>query len=174
MIDPLPLLTRPGLVFYGGFLGGAAGLALYCRLYKIPLLAAADCAVPGLAFGHAIGRVGCFFAGCCYGKEVGAGFPLAVTLAGATRHPVQLYEATGLVALGFATLFIRAKPPGRLIAFYAVGYAVLRLFTETLRGDGAERGYLIPEILSTSQAIAIAIVVAALALGYRLRQSAKR
>jgi phosphatidylglycerol:prolipoprotein diacylglycerol transferase len=166
------LLWQPGLVFYGGLVGGAVGAATYCRLYMISLTRFADCAVPGLALGHAFGRVGCFLAGCCYGKPVAASFPLAVVLAGVPRHPVQLYEAAGLVLLGLSLLMLPARPPGRLVTLYLIAYAVLRLFTEALRGDDDARGFVIPGLVSTSQALAIAVLLAALVVRYRLRRAA--
>jgi phosphatidylglycerol:prolipoprotein diacylglycerol transferase len=159
-------LAQPGLVFYGGLVGGVAGAATYCRLYNISLRRWADCAVPGLLLGHALGRVGCFFAGCCYGKPVAASFPLAVTLAGVPRHPVQLYEVAGLVLLMLLVLVLERRTSLPLITIYLVGYALLRLFTESLRGDDEARGFLFGNFLSTSQAIALAILLGAVVLSY--------
>jgi phosphatidylglycerol:prolipoprotein diacylglycerol transferase len=167
-----PAQLQPGLVFYGGLVGGLAGAATYCRLYMIPLDRFADCAVPGLALGHAIGRVGCFLAGCCYGRPVAARFPLAVVLAGVPRHPVQLYEAAGLTLLGLVLLTLPPRRPGQLLTLYLSGYAVLRLFTESLRGDDEARGFLIPGLVSTSQALALAVLLAVLVVRYRQRRAA--
>src|SRR5207245_2716245 len=160
-------LLQPGLVFYGGLVGGAAGAWAYCRLYKISLLRFADCAAPGLALGHALGRVGCFFAGCCYGRPVAPSFPLAIVRDGVPRHPVQLYEAAGLMLLGLVLSTSAPRPPGRLVTLYLIGYAVLRLFSEALRGDDEARGFVIGHVISTSQAIAIAILLGALVVRYR-------
>lgn len=155
------LLTQPGLVFYGGFLGGVAGAWAYCRAYDLRLLDVADAGAPGLAFGHAIGRIGCFLGGCCYGRPVAPSFPLAAHMAGAWRQPVQLYEAAGLVVLSLVLASLPSRRPGALFALYAGGYAVLRFALEWLRGDDLERGFLIPGVLSTSQAIALVVLGAA-------------
>jgi phosphatidylglycerol:prolipoprotein diacylglycerol transferase len=170
LADPA-LLFQPGLVFYGGLVGGAGAAALYCRAYKLSLPRAADVLAPGLAFGHALGRIGCLMGGCCYGRPVASGFPLAVELAGATRLPVQLYEATGLVVLGSVLLLLpRAltRHAGAVFACYLAGYALLRLCMEPLRGDDFERGFVVPGRLSTSQAIAALTFSAAVVLLYRL------
>jgi phosphatidylglycerol:prolipoprotein diacylglycerol transferase len=164
------LLLQPGLVFYGGLVGGAGAAAVYCRAYRLSLPRAADVVAPGLAFGHALGRVGCLLGGCCYGRPVAPSFPFAVELAGASRHPVQLYEAAGLVALGAALLVLPkalTRHAGAVFACYLAGYALLRLATEPLRGDDFERGFLAPG-LSTSQTVAILTGAAAMVLLYRL------
>jgi phosphatidylglycerol---prolipoprotein diacylglyceryl transferase len=161
------LFLHPGLVFYGGLGGGAVTIWLYCRKFGVSMARAGDAGTVGLALGHAIGRVGCLLAGCCYGRACAADFPLGVTLHGALRHPVQLYESAGLVAL--AGLLALVSPrlrerPGLLSAAYLGGYALLRLSTESFRGDDVERGFVGP--LSTSQAIAVAMLLASLVLFY--------
>jgi phosphatidylglycerol:prolipoprotein diacylglycerol transferase len=171
LANPAELL-QPGLVFYGGLAGGFAGAATYCRIYMIPLVGFADCAVPGLALGHALGRVGCFLAGCCYGRPAAARFPLAVLLAGVPRHPVQLYEAAGLLLLGLVLVTLPPRRPGQPLTLYLIGYAVLRLFTESLRGDDEARGFVIPGLVSTSQALALAVLLAVLVVRYRQRRAA--
>lgn len=167
--DPSLLLT-PGMVFYGGLVGGAAAAWAYCRAWRVPLLGAADAAAPGLALGHAIGRIGCLMGGCCYGRAVDERFPLAVHLAGAWRHPVQLYESAGLVVLALAcALAPRAleRRAGAVFGLYVGGYALLRLVVEHWRGDDSERGFVLPHLLSTSQAIALVLLAAAAWLLYR-------
>jgi phosphatidylglycerol:prolipoprotein diacylglycerol transferase len=164
------LLLQPGLVFYGGLVGGTVAAATYCRSYKISLTRAADAAAPGLALGQAIGRVGCFFGGCCYGRPAPPGFPLAVPLFGAWRYPVQLYEAAGLAVIAAATHVLPSplvRRPGAIFAVYLGAHALLRLGTEQLRGDDFERGFVVPGLVSTSQAIAAVMVVAAALLLYR-------
>jgi len=164
--DP-SLLARPGLVFYGGLGGGAFAAWRYCRAYRVRLVGAADAGAPGLALGHAFGRVGCFLGGCCYGRVVDARFPLAVQLAGAWRHPVQLYEAAGLVVLAAVTALLPRRRPGAIILSYVAGYALLRLVVEHWRGDDLERG-VVAGALSTSQIIALVVLAASGAVLYRL------
>ncbi len=168
LADP-SLLRYPGMVFYGGLVGGAAAAWGYCRAWRIPLARVADAGAPGLALGHAVGRVGCLMGGCCYGRVVDASFPLAVPVAGALRHPVQLYEAAGLVLLALACIAARRleRRPGAVFALYATGYALLRLVVEHWRGDDDERGFVIPALLSTSQAIALVVLGAGAVVLYR-------
>ncbi|MDB4971026.1 MAG: Prolipoprotein diacylglyceryl transferase [Myxococcales bacterium] len=166
--DP-SLLKTPGLVFYGGLIGGAVAAWSYCRAWKIPIARAADAGAPGLALGHAVGRIGCLMAGCCYGRPVVASFPLAVTLAGAPRHPTQLYEAAGLCVLAATTALLPARVTRRAGAAFLVylgGYAILRLVVEHWRGDDVERG-VVASLLSTSQLIALAMLLLTAALWYR-------
>lgn len=161
------LLLQPGLVFYGGLIGGAGAAALYCRIYSVPLPRVADAAAPGLAFGHALGRVGCLLGGCCYGRVVAPSFPFAVELAGATRHPVQLYEAAGLVVIAAVTTLLPRQHKGAIFTVYLGLYAVLRLATERFRGDDFERSSIVRGS-STSQLIAAVMLVAAVALVFHL------
>jgi phosphatidylglycerol:prolipoprotein diacylglycerol transferase len=168
--DP-SLLKQPGLVFYGGFVGGAGAALAYCRVYGVHLASVADAGAPGLALGHAVGRVGCLLGGCCYGREVSSTFPLAVQLDGAWRHPVQLYEAGALVVLAMCTLFTPAaltKRPGATFLIYLGGYALIRFVVEYFRGDDFERGFVVPGWLSTSQAIAALLLVGSAAVLYRV------
>jgi phosphatidylglycerol:prolipoprotein diacylglycerol transferase len=151
-----------GLVFYGGFLGAVAGSIWYMRRHKMQFFPYADALIPSVAIGHAIGRLGCFAAGCCWGGAcdphfaLGARFPpeslayqsqLAnhVIHSGALHtiaiHPTQLYESLGeLCIFLFLTAWrSRKRFNGELLALYLVLYAPLRATVETLRGD-EERG----------------------------------
>jgi len=170
------LLRTPGLVFYGGLAGGALAAWLYCRAYRVPLRAVADVAAPCLALAHAVGRLGCFMGGCCYGREVGPGFPGAVLLHGALRLPVQLYESAALLALALALLGLsrRLRPrPGALFLVYVGGYALLRFTTEWLRGDDLERGLVWPGVLSTSQVIAVLALIGSAVALWRARRPSR-
>lgn len=159
------LLQPPGLVWYGGAAGGALGFVLYSRAYGLNALLALDVTAPGLAFGHALGRVGCFTAGCCYGR-LGLDLPFAVwfpkeTLAppGIPLHPVQLYESVGLVSIGIVVSLVlwrgRRLRAGRVFAGYLGAYALLRFATEFFRHD--DRGIEVGP-LSPSQVIALWVI----------------
>jgi phosphatidylglycerol:prolipoprotein diacylglycerol transferase len=163
--DPSLMWREPGMVFYGGLLGGAAAGGLTAAVLRIPLTAAADLAAPAVPLGHALGRVGCFLSGCCYGRP-GAD-PIAQHVGG--RHPVQLYEAAGLVVLAGALLVLERRRPRPLAVAlaYVAGYAALRFGLELLRGD-AVRGFVAAG-LSTSQAMALATGAVALTLLVRGR-----
>ena len=132
---------RHGLVFYGGLVGSSLGTIIYCWKNKLPLWKISDVMAPSIALGHAFGRIGCLMTGCCYGNACTAPwavhFPLDHATKGAAVHPVQLYES----ALNFAFyallvfFFRRKKFDGQVFSIYLVGYAILRAFTETFRGD---------------------------------------
>lgn len=175
--SPLPALrSGGGLVFYGAVPGGVLAAWLGARMLGVPFVKAVDLTVPGIAAGHAIGRIGCFLGGCCFGVPYEG--PLAVTFTDplspaahppVPRHPVQLYESAGLVALGlvFALVPVGRTDGTRALA-YVASYGALRFAVEGLRGD-AIRGVWLGG-LSTSQAISIAgIAVAGALLLWRRR-----
>jgi phosphatidylglycerol:prolipoprotein diacylglycerol transferase len=158
------------MAFYGGLCGGAIAALAFIRRYRLPLDALADAAAPSLTLGHAVGRIGCLCAGCCYGGIV-RGWPglrfadprapaYALSHGVTPLHGVQLYEAGGLILLGAALLLLRrvASLRGRLFGVYLVGYGLLRFATEVWRGD-PQRGAVGP--LSTSQLLAVASVALA-------------
>ena len=107
------MLNEGGMAFHGGLLGGVTGALIACRAKKISLWRMLDLVSPYAALGHAIGRIGCFFNGCCYGKTVETG--LGVTFPGdsAARIPVQLYESTALIVLFLFSKSFRAKKLSR-------------------------------------------------------------
>lgn len=160
---------QPGVVFLGGLLGGIGATLAYGRAFGIPMLAVADAAAPGIALGHAFGRVGCLLGGCCYGCPLQGNPAFGVELAGAVRHPVQLYEAAALLLLvgGLLVWTPRLRRSGMPFAAYLIAYAVVRSLTEQFRGDNDARGFVIPGWLSTSQAISVGLLVAGLLLWRR-------
>ncbi len=174
---------RGGLVFYGGFLAAAATAVWYARRHGLRFFAVADLLAPPLALGHAIGRVGCFLAGCCFGRPssgpFGVRFPDGAiafqdmvsrgTLAQAADatpplHPTQLYEAAVELVLFVAlTRFApRKRFDGQVVSLWLLAYAPARFAIEALRGDPV-RGFVGP--LSIAQALSIAFVALGLA-GY--------
>jgi phosphatidylglycerol:prolipoprotein diacylglycerol transferase len=155
--DPKELfsLARSGGVFQGGLAFGTAYALWYFHRKKIPTWRTADLIGPALALGHGFGRIGCFSAGCCYGRECAA--PWAVTFhsqyasqltgikLGTPLHPVQLYESV-LNFLNFAVLFVvlkKKKFDGQVFALYILNYSVIRFFTEYFRGDHSDSVYFI-------------------------------
>jgi phosphatidylglycerol:prolipoprotein diacylglycerol transferase len=185
LADPLGFLRTAGLglVFYGGFIGAAGAGLWYARRYALPLAVLADLTAPALALGHALGRVGCFLGGCCFGRPTAASLGVMFlderTAAGALYrrvgplHPVQLYEAAGLFVIALV-LFLAERPltrhaQGLVFTAYLLLYAVLRLGTEQFRGDPVERGQLIPG-LATSEALALVMIALGVALLVRLRR----
>lgn len=132
-------LDRGGLVFYGGFAGASAALIIFARCKRERLWHLADFTVTALPLGHAIGRIGCFLNGCCYGTP--ADLPFAVQTHGAHRHPVQLYSAILNFAIYFTLLrtYPRQTRDGRVFAFYLMLYPAGRFIMEFLRGDARLR-----------------------------------
>lgn len=182
--NPRELLTlvRSGGVFYGGLIVAVLVALWYIRRVGLPLWTTCDVFAPGIALGHVVGRMGCFFAGCCYGTPadlpwaitftdpfagVNVGTPLNVPL-----HPTQLYEA-GAEAL-ILTVLLATEHRGRRFAgrtfwLYMLLYAVSRYVIEIFRGD--PRG--IVGIFSTSQFISVILApLAVVMLVYLSRRPA--
>ncbi len=151
-----------GLVFYGGFLGALAFSGWYMRRHQMRFLPYADVLAPTVAIGQALGRLGCFSAGCCWGEACDARYVFAARFppdslayqsqasnhliaAGAPTtlpiHPTQLYEALGCALLFLFLTWWRSRKRfnGELLALYLMAYAPLRALVETFRGD-EERG----------------------------------
>jgi phosphatidylglycerol:prolipoprotein diacylglycerol transferase len=166
-----------GLVFYGGVIFAIPVAVWYARRQGLLLWQTADIWAPSIAVGHAIGRLGCLCAGCCYGLPTdlpwGITFSHPETLAirGIPLHPTQLYESAAEF-LNFAILVMirrRKSFHGQLFWVYVMNYAVIRALVELFRGD-FERGFILPGI-SVSQGISAAMFVTAIAFLMRLRLS---
>ncbi len=171
LADPLEALRiwRGGLVFYGGFVAALLAALVWVKKKEHSFFRVADMFAPGLAAGHALGRVGCFFAGCCYGRS--CDLPWAVTFhhaeslapLGVALHPTQLYSV--LVNFGiFLVLWWGRKRvlfPGQLFWGYVLLYGLCRAGVEYFRGD--PRGATLWGVLSVSQALGLAM--AGLAIG---------
>lgn len=166
---PLRILNvrEGGLVFYGGWLGGMIALLLFARVRKEPLLPLADFTVSAIPLAHAVGRIGCFLNGCCYGRPTE--MPWGVYLEGAVRHPTQLYEV--MVNLGVYALIwlaIARKPrAGTILALYLVSYPLGRFVTEFFRGDPRVRFIG----LTLAQATSLAMMLAGIILWLYLRRT---
>jgi phosphatidylglycerol:prolipoprotein diacylglycerol transferase len=136
----------------------------------MPVLRTCDVFAPGLALGHAFGRVGCFAAGCCYGRETHVAWavtfrnPLANEIVGTPLniplHPTQLYEMVLELCncLFLVWLIRRKKFEGEIIGTYMIIYGVGRYFIEFFRGDPGRGEFL--GWMSSTQAIAICLVIA--------------
>ncbi len=191
------VFSGAGQVFLGGLIFGLGATAMVCRRYRVSFPLAGDIMAPALALGHAFGRVGCFFAGCCYGapteSALGIRFPRLVDESGAivgslpyldhldrglvgladscsaAVYPVQLFEAAGNLVL-FVALYLawrRRAFDGQIMLFYFVAYAIMRFVLEFFRGDAA-RGLW--GALSTSQWLSVGLVLFSAYLWKRLHQ----
>ena len=147
-------LWHGGLVWYGGFVGGLLGQALYFKTHGYPFLRSTDQVIPFVALGHAVGRIGCFANGCCYGKPTDAWFGVAFPGHAHRVIPTQLLESASLVVL---FLLLRALQPramrsraGALLGCYLIGYAVIRWTLEFWRGDQPVvwAGWTLPQLIS--------------------------
>jgi phosphatidylglycerol---prolipoprotein diacylglyceryl transferase len=173
--DPRELLTlaRSGGVFYGGLILAVTVALWYIRRSGLPLWTTCDVFAPGIALGHVVGRFGCFFAGCCYGRETSV--PWAITFTdpfaaanvgtplGVHLHPTQLYEAGAEFLILMALLLTekKGKPfAGRTFWLYILLYAISRYVIEMYRGD--PRGSV--GIFSTSQFISVVLAPVAVAM----------
>jgi phosphatidylglycerol---prolipoprotein diacylglyceryl transferase len=186
--------TEGGFAFQGGLLLSALAVLLYTRRHRMGFLRVADLLAPLGALGHAFGRLGCFLAGCCYGRPtsspLGVPFPrgslahlefleagrLAGPLAAATPplHPTQLYEAGLLVLLYFLLLAEgpRKRFHGQLLVDYLLLGSAARFGIEFLRGD-PDRGIGFLGPLSLPQVIALLVALAAAALRVHLSRRAR-
>jgi phosphatidylglycerol:prolipoprotein diacylglycerol transferase len=162
-------LTQSGGVFFGGLIAAVLVAFWYMWRHKMPLWTTCDVFAPGIALGHVVGRLGCFLAGCCYGRptdvpwavrftdpfaNANVGTPLNVDL-----HATQLYEAgaeLAILGLLLATERTRRPFPGRTFWLYILLYGCSRFVIEMYRGD--PRGFVFGTPLSTSQFIALILV----------------
>ncbi len=128
-------IDEGGLVFYGGLMGCVAVVIIMAKRQKEPLWSMADFTVAPLAMGHAIGRVGCFLNGCCYGIETKC--PLGIEMQGAVRQPVQLYSVflNILLYLFLWRIYSHKKRDGAVLMAYCLCYPPIRFLLEFLRGD---------------------------------------
>ncbi len=166
-------IGEAGYVWYGGMIGALLIAVIYFK--RRPHLNAwvyADCFAPAIMVGAAVGRTGCFLAGCCYGVATDA--PWGVQFPGQVHpvHPTQLYDALVAITLGGLLLwrFARRRFDGENIAFLLMSYPPLRATTEIFRGD-PERGAFGP--LSTSQGLSIPLFLIGLALYVHLSKQPK-
>lgn len=174
-LDYFNSLMQGGFVFYGGMLGGLACVILAGKLHGINANDYIERLIFLIPFIHAFGRIGCYYAGCCYGKAYD-GFGAIVystgTLApaGIPLFPVQLLEAALLVMISLALLYLLIKDKKQLtVPVYFATYGVVRFVLEFYRGDDIRGSYL---FLTTSQWISIALV--ALGCVILLRYAAKK
>ena len=181
MSDPISMfkIWEGGLVFYGGPVAVLPFLIWYVRKYRLPLWSVMDVMVPALTIAHMFGRFGCLAAGCCYGKPTGTSFGVILTSdlvdpdhRGIPLHPTQLYEAAALFILfwGLIWVYRNRKFDGQVALTYFMAYPIIRSVVEIFRGDSI-RGFIIEDVLSTSQFISILVfALAFFFLQFRLRK----
>ena len=166
-------LARSGGVFYGGLIVAVVVAIVYVRRHSLPTWTVGDLAAPGIALAHAVGRMGCLMAGCCFGRPTTV--PWAITFEsayaadtvgvplGLRLHPTQLYDAGAELLIFLFLIFLerRGRPfAGRTFWAYVGIYAIARFIIEFYRGDS--RGMIGP--LSTSQFLSILLLPLAVAM----------
>jgi phosphatidylglycerol:prolipoprotein diacylglycerol transferase len=176
---------RAGGVFYGGLLGAIFGSFIYLRWFTdIDFWKMADIAAPTIPLGQAIGRLGCFSAGCDYGSPTEVpwavtftseyahsmvGVPLNIPL-----HPYQLYESfvSFCIFLILYRKFNRLTFSGQVLSLYLILYGISRFILEFFRGD-LDRGFLFDGLISTSQFISLLLIPTALIIYFYRRSKAR-
>ena len=138
-----------GFVFYGSLIAILVIFFFMVKVFKLLTLKECGLFVPGAAFGHAIGRIGCFLAGCCFGHSEHIFY--------FDSHPVQLYEALMLIFLGFIFLkrINEQKFTQSVLFQYVFSYSIVRFVLEFFRGDLVRGAYW---VFSTSQWISVIIL----------------
>lgn len=174
-----------GFVVYGAIIGGILSVYLYCKKQKWNVLKVFDLVVPSLAIGQAFGRIGCFLAGCCYGKHTDC--PIGVVFHESSYAPndVLLYPTQIMSSIFdfFMVLILlwydnrRGKvnnknKDGRTFALYLIMYSIGRSIIEVFRGD-KERGFI--GIFSTSQFISLFVIIVGIAIFniHRIRKNSE-
>lgn len=161
---------RSGFVYFGGFIGAVCAGMIFIRKRNFSISKTADFTAPAIALGHMFGRIGCFLAGCCYGKISHSKLAVKFTnpeclvpdhLHNLPLHPTQLYEIFANLLI-FLTLHIfsnKKHKTGSIFIIYMMLYSIARFTIEFFRGD--ERGTFIFGI-SPSQILSIAIFITAI------------
>jgi phosphatidylglycerol:prolipoprotein diacylglycerol transferase len=168
--DPLQALKiwEGGLVFYGGFILAVGVSIVYMRWNKLPIWKLADLSSPSIALGLFFGRIGCFLAGCCYGKETSLPWsvvfkdPNSLARLNVPLHPTQLYEAAGGLVIFFFLIWWEKRKAfdGQIFWLFSLLYSVARFLIEMVRGD--PRGFIFQGFLSTSQGVGILLAILSL------------
>lgn len=167
-----------GLVFFGGFIIAVIAVLIYIRQKKMPLWKTADIIAPGIALGHALGRIGCFFAGCCHGQRCDLPFaivfthPQSLAPLNTALHPTQLYMIASNLFLLMITLYVfkHRKFHGMVFLTYIMLYSFFRSIIEFFRGDF--RGDFFLDFISLSQGIGLSASVIALIFLIKLSRQA--
>ena len=168
-------LRDGGLVFYGGLVTSILGFLVYARWRKVSALALLDMMAPSVSFGHAIGRLGCLAAGCCYGRETSGAWSItfpegSVAPAGVPLIPTQLHEAAFNLALGTFLALVPRRFVGQRFVLMLWLYAIFRTVNEVFRGDSA-RGTVFGGLMTNAQLTAVVLSLVAAGIAWRHRSA---
>lgn len=156
-----------GLVFSGGLVAVIIVMIFYAKYYKVNIWTISDMWAPAAAIGQAIGRIGCFFAGCCYGKPTdvpwGVVFthPESIATQNIPIHPTQLYSSLSSLIIFIILIILHSKKKfeGQVFLWFLIFHSTARLFLERFRGD--PRGIFLTDDLTLTQFIALIILISA-------------
>lgn len=169
-------MLQGGFVFYGGLLGGILGIFIYAKQFKVPFSSLLLSIVPVIPLVHAIGRMGCLCAGCCYGMEYHGFGAITFTHSpfapnGIPLFPTQIIEAVCNLVIFFILLATYKKWIGtyKTLGLYFILYSIVRFTLEFFRGDLIRGIYF---GLSTSQWISIVLFV--IGVGIFIRNAKKK
>lgn len=173
--NPLGVLGSEGFVVYGGIIAGVIAAMVYCHVKKLVFIDYFNLVAPCIALAQGFGRIGCFLAGCCYGREtdsfLGVRFPEgSLAPSGVKLLPTQLFSSAGdfLIVILLLVYDKKKQGTGKTGALYLLLYGIGRFAIEFLRAD--ERGAV--GMLSTSQLISIFVIVLAAVLLSRKKKPA--
>lgn len=179
--DPLEIfrIWNGGLVYYGAFIGALITAIVYVTIRKMPIWKVGDILAPSLAIGQFFGRIGCFFAGCCYGRQCSLPWavvfthPESLARKGVPLHPTQLYSSlANLILFTLLWSFRKRKSfDGQLFWVYAMLYGITRTIIEFYRGDF--RGPVFLEVFSVSQILGITMSLISMMMLIYLRKQSK-
>jgi len=158
-------LWQGGLVFSGGLVATAVAMLWYLRRHRLSFWSTGDLWAPSLALGQAIGRIGCFMAGCCYGQPTGSPWgvvfthPKSLAPLNIPLYPTQALEAFSGFVIFLVLLFLHGKRKfqGQVFLWYLILHSTARLLVERFRGD--ERGLIPGTEMSATQLVATLILV---------------
>ena len=155
-------LRDGGLVFYGGFVASLLGFMAYAKWRKVPVLALFDMMAPSVGFGHAIGRIGCLAAGCCFGRPTTSAWSItfpegSLAPAGVPLVPTQVNEVLFNVATGLFLSWVPRRFVGQRFVLLLWLYPPFRATNELFRGDSA-RGYVFDGLMTNGQLTSLVLI----------------
>jgi phosphatidylglycerol:prolipoprotein diacylglycerol transferase len=173
-------IWQGGLVFYGGLILAIGVSLVYMKWHRLPIWKLADLFSPSIALGLFFGRIGCFLAGCCFGKQTslfwGVTFTDSNSLArlNVPLHPTQIYEAVSSLGLYFFLAWMERKKTfdGQIFWLFLFLYSAIRFFVEIWRDD--PRGFLLGGLVSTSQGIGILLAMISIFMLFYLKRTQRR
>lgn len=169
--DPSLLLSGEGFVVYGGIIAGVLAGYVYCKVKHLEFLRYADIVLPSVAIAQGFGRIGCFLAGCCYGRQTSSCFSITFHESGFAPNDIKLVPTQLIssfcdfaLAIGLILYAKKEKKSGRVTALYLISYSIGRSIIEVFRND--YRGDFIGP-LSVSQFISIFILIFGVVLFFK-------